>query len=396
MQKFNAPASDVHLVLTRVGPSPGSHMVPEDGRKSLLRRHAGFVALVVTPTLLAILYFFGLAADRYETQAQYVLRVPGAGIGGPLQSLVQSGTVMRSADDAYITHAYMQSRDAMNELLERIDLVALLGKPKLDFLWRYPPPFRNHNQERLYQRLKSHIQVAFDRTTGITTLKVQAFTPDDSQAIAKALLENAERLVNRLSERGQHDAVASAQSDVAMTRQAAVAVQERITDFRRRNSVVDPGKVSVSAQETIARLALESAQIGAQVRAMQRASPNNPQMEADKVRVGALEEQILKERQRLAGSEASLAPLIAEYESLVLERQFTEQTFGSALAALEVARADGLRQRLFLEQISAPHSPDYASYPYRLLSVLIVLVVSWSIFSVVRRFVIDARRHAEL
>jgi len=350
---------------------------------------------VLLPVMLAGLYFLGLAADRYESQAQYVVRMPGAGMTNPLQTLVQSGGTLRSADDAYITHAYIESRDAVRDLLQRVDLLTMLGRPRLDLLWQYPGPFDDHSDERLYRRLKSHIRVAFDRTTGITTLIVQAFTPEDSQAIAKVLLENAERLVNRLSERGQYDAVANARTEVELARKAMLEAQERITEFRRRNAVIDPGKVSAVAQETIARLALESAQIGAQVRAMQRASPSNPQIEADKVRIASLEEQILKERQRLAGTDASLAPLIAEYETLVLDRQFKEQTLGSALAALEVARADGLRQRLFLEQISPPSAPDYAAYPNRLLHSLLILAASLTVVSIVLRFATDARRHAE-
>jgi len=393
MQKFNAPPTESEIRLTRLDLMPrGVHAA---ARRSFLRQWGGATIAVVLPTLISAVYFLGMAADRYETQAQYVIRTAGASTGGPLQGLVQNATVMRSADDAYISHAYIQSRDAMNGLLERIDLLELLGRPPLDLLWRYPPPFREHNAERLYKRLKSHIVIDLDRNTGITTLKVQAFTPEDGRLIARVLLENTEQMINRLSERGRRDAISSAEADVETTRKAALAAQQRITEFRSRHSVIDPGKVSASAQETIARLVLEGAQIGAQVRAMQRASPNNPQIEGDKIRIAALEEQILKERQRLAGSEVSLAPLIAEYESLMLERQLTEQTFGSALAALEVARADALRQRLFLDQISVPSAPDSAGYPYRMLGIFLVLAFSLSSYLVLRHFAIDAASHDE-
>lgn len=397
MQKFNAPAADAEIRLTRVDP-----VAAPEGKRSrraggaLVRRHIDFIGLVILPTLLAAIYFLGMAADRYELQTQYVIRAPSAPVGGALSALVQSDGAFRSVDDAYITHAYIQSRNAMQELLEKIELPALFGRPKLDLLWQYPPPFLKHSEERLYRRLQSHVNVTFDRTTGITTLRVQAFAPEDSRAIASALLANAERLVNRLSERGQHDAVATAETNVTMDRKAAIAAQERITEFRRRNSVIDPGKVSASSHETIARLALESAQIEAQVMATQRSSPSSPQIETDKGRIAALESQILKERQRLAGTDASLAPLIAEYETLVLERQFAEQAFGSSLTALEVARAHGLRQRLFLEQISPPHLPDYAAYPYRILGIIVVFALSWAAFSILKRLVLDARHHAEI
>lgn len=395
MQKLNAPAAETEVCLRRLDDLSDGRQEEGGPRRSFLRRYVGFFAIVVVPTLLSAVYFFGLAADRYETQAQYVVRTAGSGVGGPLQSLVQSSGVTRSTDDAYITHAYLQSRDAMQELFQRIDLLKFLGRPPLDLLWHYPPPLQEHNDERLHKRLSRHIVTTFDRSTGITTLKVQAFTPEDSQVIAVALLQNAEQLINRLSERGRRDAIASAEADVAISRKAAIEAQERLTEFRNRNSVVDPGKMSVSTQEIIARLALESAQLGAQVRATMRTSPNNPQIEADQVRIAALEEQILKERERLAGTVGSLAPLIAEYESLVLERQLTEQAFGSSLAALEAARSDALRQRLFLDQIAMPSVPDHAAYPYRTLNVAIVLAVSCAVFLLLRRLIRDAVLHAK-
>lgn len=395
MQKFNAPPATIEVRLTRLDEPSMEGGAAGQRPRAFLRRYASFLIFVIGPVLLSAIYFFGMAADRYETQAQYVVRTANAPSAGALQNIVQGGGVIRSADDAYITHAYIQSRDAMKELLKRVDLLSMLGRPGLDFLWRYPSPFGYHSDERLYKRLQSHVSVVFDRTTGITTLKVQAFTPEDSRAIAQTLLENAEQLVNRLSERGRQDAVASAELEVTSSRNSAIAAQARITQFRSRNSVVDPGKVSTSSQETIARLALESAQIGAQLRATQRASPNSPQIETEKVRIAALEEQIMKERQRLAGEDASLAPLIAEYESLMLERQLMEQTFGSNLTALEAARTDSLRQRLFLDQIAAPYTPDYAAYPYRLANIAAIFAIAWTVFALLRRFYNDAKAHAE-
>lgn len=378
--------------------------IPTSGAQSALKpagtpmrtgRRLGFALAVLLPTLLAVAYFAFLAADRFEVEARFVIRSPGAALGGALQGLVQGGKGTQSIEDAYVTQSYLTSRDAMKDLLKEVDLIELLGRPRFDLLWHYPGPFWPHSEERLYQRLRSHVAVAFDRTTGVSTLNVQAFTPEDAQAIARALLKNAEALVNRLSERGLEDAIASAKADVEGGRVTAAAVQERLTEFRRKNAIIDPGKVSSTAQENIARLALETARIGASVTVMERSSPNSPQIEGERVRMAALKQQIDKERESLAGSEASLAPLMAEYETLILERAFAEQAFASALAALETARSDGLRQRFFLEQISAPNLPDYAAYPQRMMNVLLVVLVAWGLYGILARLYLDTRAHAD-
>lgn len=363
------------------------------GLLTRLRLSPTFALIVVLPVVLAGVYFGMLAADRYETEAKFVVRSPGAAMAGQLASLVQGSSVIRSSDDAYIVHAYIASRDAMRTLIKEIKLLDILARSQTDLLWRYPGLLRAHNEERLHKHLQSMIHVHFDSTTGISTLKVQAFEPADAQVIAQALLRNSELLINRLSERGQADAVEAALRDVDTSRKTAVAAQQVVTDFRTRHSMVDPTKISTSAQETISRLALETAQTSAQLAELERASPQSPQIAAFRLRISALEGQIFKERKSLAGADGSLAPLIAEYERLMLEREFAERTFGSALTALEIARADAHRQRLFLEQISLPTPPDYARYPYRLLSLLLVLALGLATHSIVRRVLVEIRSH---
>ena len=86
--------------------------------------------------------------------------------------------------------------------------------------------------------------------------------------------------------------------------------------------------------------------------------------------------------------------MIAEYERLALEREFAERAFGSAQTALDMARIDGERQRLFVERISTPALADYPKYPYRLLSILAVFAVAQMLYAIARRLATDTRAHA--
>lgn len=351
-----------------------------------------FIAL---PTLLAAFYFFVLAANRYEAEASFVVRTPGSGLAGQLSGMLQGSSITRSADDAYIVEAYITSRDAVRALSKDVDLRAMLDRAGYDVLWRYPGLFKSHNEERLTKYMNSLVDMSFNSATGVSTLKVQAFAPDDAKQIAEVLLKNAERLINRLSERGQENAIANATRDVDLSRATALAAQRSVTDFRIKNSTLDPSKISKSAQETIARLALERAQSSAQLSELTRSSPQSPQIESVRGRIAALDEQIQKEREALAGSSGSLAEVLAEYERLSLERELAERAFASSLASLEVTKADSRRQRLFLENVSEPAAPDYAAYPYRLLSTLIACLVCAGLFVLLRRLIDNTREHDE-
>jgi capsular polysaccharide transport system permease protein len=107
-----------------------------------------------------------------------------------------------------------------------------------------------------------------------------------------------------------------------------------------------------------------------------------------------LEDQINKERRQLAGGEASMAPRIAEYKRLMLEREFAERTFMSALNTVEAAQVNVLRQRLYLERISSPAVPDYAAYPYRLAYILAVFILCGTLYRILRALVLDTLAHA--
>jgi capsular polysaccharide transport system permease protein len=383
------------LALTSVDAVPDDvPAMPRSGVRAFAARHRLFALTVLLPTMLAAVYWLGLAAPRYETESKFVVRSPSTSATSQIASLVQGSSIVRSAEDAFAVHAYMRSRDAVRTLVRNARLLERLDRPEADFLWRYPGPFFPHSEERLWKWFQSLLAVDYDHGTGISTLRVQAFRPEDAQALAEALMSDSEALINRLTARAQVDAVRLAERDVETSRARAFEAQERVTAFRKQAGMVDPGLMSKSALETISRLALEMAQTNAQLAELEKASPQSPQAMGLRTRIAALDNQILLERQRLAGSETSLAPLIATYERLTLEREFAERTFTSALASLEVARLDAQRQRLFLERISTPQVTDYAKYPYRWLGILAVFAIVYAAYAIVRRLVADTRAHA--
>jgi capsular polysaccharide transport system permease protein len=353
------------------------------------------VVLAGIPIVLAIFYFLVLAADRYESEAAFVVRSPSGNAVSQMANLVQGSGIIGSSEDAYIVHEYLQSRDAMHALIVNNDLISVFRKSGWDPIWSTPGFLTAPSAEKLYEHYKKFVSVYFDKTTGISTLKVQAFTPDDAQRIVTALLRQSEVLLNRLNERSQTDSVVSAEKQVEESKQRSYDARERVTAFRNRESVIDPTLLSTAVVETVARLSLEMAQLNAQLAELRASSPENPQMNSIKFRLVALENQITKERGQLGGTDASLAPRVAEYERLMLEREFADQAFTSALNTLEVARVDALRQRTFLEQISSPNLPDYAKYPHRFVWILAFCIGSISIYWIIRKLVLDTLAHAE-
>src|SRR5947209_19905775 len=73
------------------------------------------------------------------------------------------------------------------------DFVSRLGNGEdLEDLWRY---------------WKSKVKVNLDTLSGIVTLRVQAFTPEDATRIAQDIVALSEKLVNDVSHRSRSDSV---------------------------------------------------------------------------------------------------------------------------------------------------------------------------------------------
>ena len=266
---------------------------------------------------------------------------------------------------------------------------------KRDPIWGFPNAFTSETEEGLFRHYRRMMSASFDNSTGVSTLKVQGFPPEDAQRIAASLLDAAEALVNRLNDRARRDTIALAEGEVDRMRQRTLAAQSALTAFRERERLVDPSQATLAVLETIAKLALEASQISVQMNELRQSSPNAPQITALRTRRAALEAQITIERQRLAGDAGAIAPRIAEYERLMLEREFAEKALMSAMTAMEMARVDALRQQVYLERVAAPGRPDYPTYPWKVVWCLVVLVGGYVTWRTWRILMADATRHSE-
>jgi capsular polysaccharide transport system permease protein len=341
--------------------------------------------LIVLPTMLSGSYFGMVAADRYVSEARFVVRKPNNPSRGPAPSLsIEDGPKGFGDDDSYAVRDFLESRDALNLLLDKTDFRAAVAHAGHDWFWRFPGPLTGHTDEDLYSLYQSLVTVDYDSSTGLTSLRVQAFDPQQARQFAVVLMGGAEALLNRMNNRARTDAINVAQAEVTRSKQQALAAQEQVTAFRDHESVIDPTQISKTVLSTIGTLSLQLVEDRAQLDVSLHASPNSPQIPPLRSSIKALQQQIEQERGTLAGDDRSLAPRIAEYERLTLQRTFAEKTFVSALSQLESARLDAQRQQDYLERVVQPHVPDEAHYPFRILWTLGTFLAGCAVFRMFR------------
>lgn len=377
--------------LNYIGPIP-KMLAFERERPAWWRRVPLAAVLVIgLPTLLAIIYYLLIASPRYVSETQFVVRQAGRSTPTSLGVALQGVGISPTQTDAFAVHEYITSRDSLTELSRRYDIAEMLGPRGVDSFSRYPRPWEGRSRESLYKGFQRFVTVGYDSTTGISTLRVEAFRPRDAQALTEALLGGGERLVNRLNERSAADAVAQARQSRDEARTRLSSAQQQLTAFRNREQIIDPVTAAAQSNSLIGNLTAEVARLRADRAQIASEAANSPQLPVFDSRIRAYERQIAAEREKMAGDAESLAPKLSIYEDLTLAREFADRELTQATAAVITAEQEARRQTLYLDRVVAPSLPDEPDEPKRLLAILTVFAssllaygIGWLIYAGVR------------
>lgn len=171
-----------------------------------------FIALVVTPTILAILYFALFASDVFVSEARFVVRSPSKGAATSIGQVLGVGGLSGATEESNAVVEYLESHAAMEDA-ERDGLLTRAYTGGAVFVLDRFGGLMSPNRERFFDYFLGKVEVEPDTTTQVVHLSVSAFGPSEARAINERLLERSEALVNRLSTRARTDALAVAESD---------------------------------------------------------------------------------------------------------------------------------------------------------------------------------------
>ena len=368
--------------------------------KWLLRKP--FLLLVILPTLLAALYFYAVAAPQYVSEARFVVNSRSSDANAQMSAMrglagaALGGFGGAASGEANSVRDFLTSLDAVKEADDRLDLISLWRRPEADFLAR----LWDTEPELLTRYYNSMVNVTLDPTTNVTTLRVRSFRPQDSLTLAEALLESAEALVNRLSERARNDTLRLAQQEIDIAERRVLESRSAMVRFREQERDLDSAGTAQAAVALRGQLEAALAQARAELtERLQFMRPDNPALQVTRNRIEALERQIVAERSRHTDTNAVvdnavLSRQLAAYERLMLERQFADQQLTSATASLENARVEVQRQHLYLARIVQPNLAVYPLYPRKLTSVASIFVGLAIAYGIGWLLIVGMREHA--
>jgi capsular polysaccharide transport system permease protein len=202
-----------------------------------------FLATVVVPTTLSVLYFGPIASDVYITESKFVVRSPQK--SSPLSMGDVFGKIgfSKSDDDSYSVRDYITSRDALNTLNREIKIKDIYSQSSIDIFNRYPGlKFWDNSLERFHSYYQEHIGVQVDGSSSISTLTVRAYTAEDATKINQRLVDMSEALVNRLNERARQDLIKTANDEVILAKTKLEKISLQLTQLRSQKTGNEPDK----------------------------------------------------------------------------------------------------------------------------------------------------------
>jgi capsular polysaccharide transport system permease protein len=358
-----------------------------------------FVFVVVLPTVLACIYYFLIAAPLYVVEAKFVASIKNSTqAAGGLNSILS--TVGAAGGDlsqvtAYEVKDYMTSRGAVMDFTQHAGLAQIMGRPEGDFIYRYPRLFESPNQEGLYKAFGRFATVEYNLQTGITTLSVRAFRPQDAQRLAMAMRDRSEAWVAALNARALSDQVAQAQRQVDDAVATVAKAQAALTLYRNGARMIDPDKSATADLELLSHLEAQVDALKAQRNAVASAAPQSPQIPLLDKQIAAFQGQIDNERASQAGAANSLAPKVAQYQKLVLDSDLAAKSLESAVAGLEAAHLDARRQQVFLQRVVNPTLPDRPEEPHRFKMVMLIMVSALLAYGIIAMVISALREHRQ-
>lgn len=348
------------------------------------RRNKWFLIVVVVPTLLVAAYYYLVAADKYQSEAHFVVKtgdsapLPSSGFS---QLLNLAGGTSQSRSDALGVNDYLDSQQAVIRLNARVNLVERFRRPEADWatrLW-----FSHPTPEMLLKYYRKQVDVKFNDESGITTLKVRAYRPEDSYAIISQLLQLGEERVNEINRRSQEDALANARRQLADAENSLIGIQSQLTAFRQQRGDIDPEGSGKAQLGLVTSLQGQLTNARAQLNAMRGIiSPNSPQYIAMAARERALAAQVAGQAGKLTNGGGAIASRLGSYQDLQIRHDFASKRYEVAAAALEKARETAMKQQLYIVRVVDPNMPVKSEYPERgkiVLTVLLSLLVAYGI-----------------
>lgn len=345
-----------------------------------------FLLVVVVPTAVSVWYLWMRAQDQYVSTIAFSVRKEEATPSMDVLGGISQFTGSTSTSDTDILYDFLRSEDIVARIDAQINL-----RSRFSRAWPQDPVFAldpSLSIEGLTRYWRRQVDVLYDSSTRLITLKVGAFTREDAYAIAVATFEESTRTINRLSDIAREDATSFARTELLKAQEQLTQARQALMAFRMRTQIIDPMADLAGQMGVLNSLQAQLAEaLIAQDTLRDNSRPDDVRIVQSGQKVSAIRNRIANERAKFGASGEgpggeNYAQLMNEYERLAADMEFAETAFRSAQGAYAASVAEARRQSRYLAAHIEPKIAEASIAPDRpryLATVFGAMMMAWSI-----------------
>ncbi len=362
-----------------------------------------FLFLVIAPLILSGIYYYQHASPQYVAETHYIIRGTEKNPGDMLGMLTGMPGLSASAGESMIAKDYILSRQFLLESKQNINIKALFSSNEIDWWASLRPdlisyllnPNEKVSEEDVLDYWQNNIvDINYDSNSGITTLEVTAFKPEDSVKIAKEILRQALKFVNNLSNNSRSDTLRLANAELQAAKLDLDDIREKIVRYGDKEQIVIPQQRILADQGIITELRTQLATLEANLTRLNSfLQPTSPEVRTARVKVSSLKRQIRKQQARSKGKRKTVTRVIQKTNTFKSELLFAEQVYLAALGSYRAARLESARKQQYLDVIVQPQLPDESLKPEKLMSILSVFFSCFMLWGIVSLLFATVKDH---
>ncbi|EKT4568926.1 ABC transporter permease [Pseudomonas putida] len=355
------------------------------------------IGMVVLPMILAAIYYGGFAIDRYVSSAQVVVRQDGGNQGAQVPGLATllTGNNPASREETLYLREYIVSTDMMLLLEDRLHWVQQYSAQRSDIFFWLDKHADREDLLKYYQRM---VSAHYDETTGLLRVEVQAFTPELSEQMLRTILKASEQFVNEVSHSIAREQMKFAKGELETARLNYAQRKTELINFQNINKVLDGGNTAQSRASIIAELEGQYTKEQATLTEMQfKLRADAPQVKQQIQKVNAITQQLAKEKRLLVSSPngSQLNVVASRFQQLTLDSGIAEESYKTAVAALDNARIEASKKIRTLVTVVSPNTPQLALYPERLYNLATILLGLLMLYGITRFILASIEDHRD-
>lgn len=349
-------------------------------------------AITLLAIFLVTFYWFVWAEDRYVSRATVVMESPQLSQSDVSFSSILTGS--SSNTDLLLLREYLLSVDMLKQVQEKLDFRSHYSDHG-DIFARLNDA--NAPIETLHEYYQKRVSVEMDEYSGVLNIEVQAYTPEFAQEMEKLLLKAGERHMNEMGQRLAQEQVEFLEKQLQRLSDRLSEARANLLEFQNREGLVAPEQTVESINQVVATLEGNLAQLKAQRQALSSYQSNrSSEMQRVQSQIEAMREQIQEQRDRLAQATGeSLNRVSSEYKTLELQAQFAQETYSSALSALENTRLEAARKLKQVSVLQSPLMPEYATKPDRLYNSTVFALIAIFLAFILSMLILIIKEHRD-